>query len=360
MTSPENYVGTTTLAGKIGYLPETAMVPRTVQMAKEVANLLTSTQLENYGNIILNGYATTEPNTAGKLAWQYKETTTAPVPLPNVVSVQPALRGWTTNYYEYYTKLQPNGYGVNPGDPTMFEYQVHSYAPETGSISTIGWISIGSGYTLGTYSNVSLTGGSGSGATADIVVTPTPGVVGGPVTGITLTDGGSGYGSSVLFVNTPTGTVTGVGVGLRLDGGTDFAGSVNFVSISPGQAGAGYQTGDVVSVQGGNARVTVTSVSITGSVTGFTLVNPGTGYIAGEALSAAIPGGSGFAAPIATLNPTSGTGGNPRWAQAPRRFFQTQVSDGTGSPADNNSEAIQYSFIYPVADNPAPPPVDTL
>jgi hypothetical protein len=103
------------------------MIPRTVQMAAAVAAQFTSTDLENYGNIILNGYATTGPNSTGKLAWQYQETLTPPVPLPSVTSVQPALKGWTTNYQEYYTQLQPNGYGVNPGDPTMFKYVVHSF-----------------------------------------------------------------------------------------------------------------------------------------------------------------------------------------------------------------------------------------
>jgi hypothetical protein len=96
-------------------------------MAAAVEAQFTSTDLENYGNIILNGYATTGPNSTGKLAWQYKETLTPPVALPSVTSVQPALKGWTTNYQEYYTQLQPNGYGVNPGDPTMFEYTVHSF-----------------------------------------------------------------------------------------------------------------------------------------------------------------------------------------------------------------------------------------
>jgi hypothetical protein len=98
-------------------------------MAAEVATQFTSTQLEDYGNIILNGYLTTGPNTANKKAWQYKETTTAPVNLPSLTSVTLALKGWTTNYQEYYTQLPPNAYGVNPGDPTMFEYTVHSFDP---------------------------------------------------------------------------------------------------------------------------------------------------------------------------------------------------------------------------------------
>jgi hypothetical protein len=104
------------------------MIPRTVQMATEVAAIFTPTQLEDYGNIILNGYLESVPNTTNKKAWQYQETTTAPVDLPSLTQVTPALRGWTTNYMQYYTQLPVNGYGQVPGNPTMFEYTVHSYS----------------------------------------------------------------------------------------------------------------------------------------------------------------------------------------------------------------------------------------
>jgi hypothetical protein len=103
------------------------MNPRTVKMAKEVESQFTSAQLEDYGNVILNGYLSVVPNTINKKAWQYKETTTAPVNLPSLTEVRPALKGWTTNYMRYYTELPPNAYSVNPGDPTMFEYVVHSF-----------------------------------------------------------------------------------------------------------------------------------------------------------------------------------------------------------------------------------------
>lgn len=158
------------------------MVPRTVQMAAEVAATFTLTQLKDYGNIILNGYAEVVPNTINKKAWQYKETATAPIDLPSLTEYTPALRGWTTNYMQYYTQLPVNGYGQVPGNPTMFEYTIHSYS------ST----------------------------------------------------------------------------------------------------------------------------------------------------------------------------GNPRWAQAPRRFFQNQVGTTGPNPAINYPDAIAYSFIYPVADNPVSPPVGTL
>jgi hypothetical protein len=69
------------------------MIPRTVKVAKAVADTLTEEQLATYGNVI-----------------------------------GPFYRGWTTNYKEYYTKLPPNDYGVNPGDPTMFSYWVPNFS----------------------------------------------------------------------------------------------------------------------------------------------------------------------------------------------------------------------------------------
>lgn len=104
------------------------VIPRTVTIAKLIASTFTPTQLSDYGNVILNGYATTVANTTSKKAWQYAQTTTAPVDLPTLTYYTPAMKGWSTNYAEYYTKLPVNAYGVNPGDPTMFGYSVHSFS----------------------------------------------------------------------------------------------------------------------------------------------------------------------------------------------------------------------------------------
>jgi len=164
------------------------MIPRVVQMAAEVAATFTPPQLEDYGNIILNGYLESVPNTTNRKAWQYKETLTPPIDLPSLTQITPALKGWTNNYQEYYTQLQPNDYDVNPGDPTMFEYNVHSYTQATGTILTVGNLQAGYDYTPGTYTNVPTVGGSGTGATLDIVVG-----VGGVVTSAVLNAVGSGY-----------------------------------------------------------------------------------------------------------------------------------------------------------------------
>ena len=247
------------------------MIPRTVQMAKAVEATFTTPQVEDYGNVILNGYLSVVPNTINKKAWQYKETATAPVNLPSLTEVQPALKGWTTNYMEYYTQIPPNGYGVNPGDPTMFEYSVHSFTIPAGPIATTGGLKGGSAYTAGSYTSLPTIGGAGTGATLDIVVGP-----GGFVSSVTLNSAGSGYNAGdTLFCPT----------------------------IPSGGSGDGFQV----------------------SVFTITVVTPL---------------------------------GNPKWAQPPRRFNQLTV--GTFTPPTRQSNAIQYSYMYPVADNLNEPPIDVL
>jgi hypothetical protein len=240
-------------------------------MAKEVESIFTPTELEDYGNVILNGYATQVANTINKKAWQYKETNTAPVDLPSLTEYTPAMKGWTTNYMEYYTQLQPNGYGVNPGDPTMFNYSVHSFTPQIGAVASLGRVQAGQSYTPGTYTNVPTIGGFGTGATLNI------------------------------------------------------------------------------------------TVDADGFVTVVTLNAPGSDYAAGNGLGVASPGllgsGSGFSVAVASVTNVS-PAGQPRWSQVPHRYFQNQVAPFV--PPNNNSEAIPYSFIYPVADSTTPPPIDTL
>ena len=76
------------------------------------------------------------------------------------------------------TALQPS---VDPNRPTLLTV-------EDGTILSFGSAVAGSGYTDGSYSDVPLTGGTGSGALANIVIS-----AGGVGAGSTLVDGGAGY-----------------------------------------------------------------------------------------------------------------------------------------------------------------------
>lgn len=65
--------------------------------------------------------------------------------------------------------------------------QVINTAGTTGGIGVLGALTAGTLYTAGTYPNVPLTGGTGSGATANITV------AGGGVTAVTIVNPGKGY-----------------------------------------------------------------------------------------------------------------------------------------------------------------------
>jgi len=80
---------------------------------------------------------------------------------------------------------------LGPTPDAAYDVELHYYYyPESiieRPVATFGTVTAGSGYTNGTYYNVTLTGGSGTGATATIVVS------GGGVTSVALTNGGASY-----------------------------------------------------------------------------------------------------------------------------------------------------------------------
>ena len=91
----------------------------------------------------------------------------------------------------YYAQFQPYTYLIGPTPDANYQTELHYYYyPQSivqGVLSGLGTITGGSGYINGTYQKVSLTGGSGQYALADIVVS------GGVVTSVSIRDGGSFY-----------------------------------------------------------------------------------------------------------------------------------------------------------------------
>ncbi len=81
----------------------------------------------------------------------------------------------------------------------------------SGGIEQLGTVTPGSGYTTdGTYTDVSLTGGTGSGAKATIVVS------GGKVTSVTITSQGSGY-KAEDSLSASAGDIGGGGSGFKVE-----------------------------------------------------------------------------------------------------------------------------------------------
>jgi len=96
-----------------------------------------------------------------------------------------------TGIPKYYSQFSPYTYLIGPTPNATYQTELHYYYyPESivqGVLGGLGVITGGTNYINGTYQNVSLTGGSGQYATADIIV------AGGVVTTVTVKDGGSFY-----------------------------------------------------------------------------------------------------------------------------------------------------------------------
>jgi len=99
----------------------------------------------------------------------------------------------------------------------------------TSNIKTLGAITGGTGYVNGTYTNVTLTGGSGSGAKATVTVS------GGAVTAVTVTSRGAGYqvGNALSASNTELG---GAGAGFSIPVATLYAQAVKMSAAATATA----------------------------------------------------------------------------------------------------------------------------
>jgi len=121
------------------------------------------------------------------------------------------------------------------------------------AITSLGSITGGSGYTNGTYNGTALTGGSGTGATANITV------AGGVVTVVTLVNKGTGYAAG----NTLSATITG-GAGFSIPAAT-----VGYTGVTPLslRTSGDIQIGGKLSIPTGSNKSAGTATLVSGTVT---------------------------------------------------------------------------------------------
>jgi flagellar hook-basal body protein len=186
-------------------------------------------------------------------------------------------------------------------------------------IGTLGGITAGSGYTDGFYEDTPLSGGSGTGATADFTV------LDGIVTEVTLVNRGVGYAVSDLLGVTPN-LVGGTGTGFSIpvsDIQTNRIGTLDTtVPTAAGGAVNGTYTG--VAFTGGTGDGAIGTVVIAGGViTSVTKTTNGTSYTAGDILT--IPSTGGIVG--ATFNYTT----------------QSIVASGTHTPTNGTYTGISLS-----------------
>ena len=110
----------------------------------------------------------------------------------------------------------------------------------SGAIEAIGTISGGSEYANGTYTNVALTGGAGSGATANITV------AGGAVTNVNIVAKGSGYaaGNSLSATDANLGN-SGDGTGFAVVVGVVNTVASAYAALPSGHTYYGYNIADI-------------------------------------------------------------------------------------------------------------------
>jgi hypothetical protein len=181
-------------------------------------------------------------------------------------------------------------------------------AKTTNTLIALGPITGGSAYTNGTYTNVPLTGGSGTGAVATQVVVST-----GAITSVTLPHdagavvlgtivGGSGYVDGT-YLNVPL--TGGAGVNAVATSITVSGGAVTAVVLPAAGAGAGYVATNVLTA----ANTFLGPPSGTGSGFTYTVTQVssfGINYAYGNTLSVSAANvggtGSGFSAPVGLLS----------------------------------------------------------
>lgn len=180
------------------------------------------------------------------------------------------------------------------------------------AITSIGSITPGSGYVDGTYASVPLTGGTGTGAAANITVS------GGAVVTVTLVTRGSGYTASdtLSALNTHLGG-TGSGFSIPVTG-------IGYISLP-------FNTLF-------NTLATATAIISNGTVTGIVITNAGTGYNAATVTFSA-PTGSPADPALVTINVPINTFGT-----TPSLYWGVWAGTITNRPIQAQENAVLSYF----------------
>lgn len=205
----------------------------------------------------------------------------------------------------------------NPGTNEFYISPSEWSGNNTTGPVTAGTITGGSAYSNGTFNDVPLTGGSGTGAVANITVS------GNAVTAVALASGGANYAVGDALTCAAISISGGIASGSITHGGTVYTN--------------GTYTG--VPLTGGSGSGAVATIVVSGAVvTSVTITSPGINYLAGDVLSAAsstIGGtGSGFVWTVATVALGSG-------------FFYTVSATGAGT---NSFDPLAIASITGASD----------
>jgi hypothetical protein len=194
------------------------------------------------------------------------------------------------------TAFTINNRGVGYTVGNTLSFAASSIGGYTNGINTFGAITAGSNYTNGVWTDVPLTGGAGTGATAQITV------AGNVVTAITITNKGNNY----VVANSMSCLARYIGNGINTkgttSGGSGYTGNgiaTNGVITGGNTYTNGTYAGIPLTTLTGSGTAAVATIVVAGnSVTSVTYVNPedrGYGYAVGDQLSApaSLIGGTG-------------------------------------------------------------------
>ncbi|MFO1433053.1 MAG: hypothetical protein U1F76_23600 [Candidatus Competibacteraceae bacterium] len=269
----------------------------------------------------LAGYG---PNTRTIMQIKVSSGTQAPLNLASLRSTLPTIFASTQDKIIVPESAYPPGNGNGPN--TYVRIQDTSLTGWLGG--PIGGLTLtngGAGYTA--VPTVSISGGGGTGATATATLSPAA------VGSVNVTLGGTGYTSA------PTVSLTGGGgTGATATAALAATGSVQTITLTNGGSGYTSPPTVIISGGGGSGATATATVRTTGqrNVTAVTLTNPGSGYTTAPTVTFSGGGGSGAAATTTlgkAVASVAVTNGGSNYTSAPTVGFTGGGGSGAAATA---------------------------